>query len=168
MKFLKFFAFALLAIGVQGDSTCNPQQGQTYEYDFNLAGFQTGCGSTIVTITSGVEHFKSSWNYIQNSNGGYTYCGKSHYETPNAKAIDSDGTVYNLIEVGNSDYENSSDYSTFTFDGQYSIISIFKLIGRGKAANSQIKLNVDCSYHYDPNNGYTSSCTRDNYKIECN
>jgi len=169
MNILSIFAVTLLAtaLNVQGAAnTCNPQQGQVNEYDFDLTGFQTGCGGTTVTITSGTEHFKTSWNVVQNGNT-YSYCGKTHYNTPNGKAIDSDGNQYNLISVGNSDSSSSSDYSSSSFDGQYSTVSIFKLVGHGKAENSQIKFNTGCTYHYDPTNGYTSKCNRDNAKISC-
>jgi len=171
MKIFSIFAITLLAagIGVQGAAnTCNPEQGYVNEFDSDLTGLRTVCGGTTVTITSGIEHVKMSGIVFPYGNT-YTWCEKSHYDTPNAKAIDSYGNQYNLISVGNSDESGSTeDYTQNSFvDVQFRKVSIYKLVGHGKAENSEIRINIGCTLHYDPINGISGTCNHYDIQTNC-
>lgn len=100
----------------------------------------------------------------------YNYCGKTHYNLAQGKAVDAQGGEYVVIENGNSDYDYSDSWTNAglqDYNYAYKYNGQFKLVGKGALDNMVYKYQYDCKMTWNPSTGYQYNCDKNTFKLTC-
>jgi len=147
---------------------CVPEQGQQYDYDYDMAGWYAfdQCTWTSLTIETGTLKTKSAYNFVDHG-PTYTYCSKYHAHTAGAKAVDAQGGRYNLIQQNGGNFDSTYSKTTYAYESDDSYSYKYKLVGQGQLSNSIVTFSYKCHSSYDPVTGYHQECKKNDWSFKC-
>jgi hypothetical protein len=174
---MKFISFAILsalatlttAAPAPSQGQCVPEQGTSYDYDYDMTGWYAfeDCTWTSLQIETGVLKTRSAYNFIDNGSS-FNYCSKYHANTAGAKAVDSEGNRYNLIQQNGGSYDSTYSSTTYAFESVDKYSFKYKFVGQGQLANSVVTFSYHCRNSYDPVTGYHQDCQKQqDWSLKC-
>jgi len=147
---------------------CNPEQGQRNSIDYDMAGRYTfsQCTFGFVQFTSGVFKIRSAFNLVDNGSTR-TSCGKHHDHTVGAKAVDSQGNLYNVMQVNRQNWVGTFSTTSPEEDSVARYSFKAKFVGHGQLENTVVTFSYACRITYDAANGLQEECKKNEWEFKC-